>query len=180
MITLALPFHRKAKVWVGEQPAAVYVAERSVKHVLEAKPSFSKTVHRGAVELCIPTGPRSIYGLLGAEFNQDESDKIRITVNISSDRGQQFVASLAGTSDDVRIGLPEEYVNGVLGGVTLAREQIGHLLSGDLVFNCAAHGLTGSSELIFKYASSIVLNILILNNDEWTADELAPLFQLRF
>jgi hypothetical protein len=180
MIALALPFNRKAKVWVGDQPGAVYVTDRTVTHILEAKPSFTDTFHRGAVELYVPTGPRSIYGLLGAEFKHDKSNKVSIRVNVSSDRGPRVIGSLAEASDDVRIGLPEDYVEGVLRGVLLAQQQVEHLLSGDVVFNCAAYGVKWSNKLIFSHLSSILLKILIMNNDEFSEEKLALLFQLTF
>jgi hypothetical protein len=47
--------------------------------------------------------------------------------------------------------------------VSIAKEKIGKLSSGDLHFKCAAHGLVGSSEFIFRNLSCIVVSLLHLN-----------------
>ena len=179
MILLTLPFNRRARVWIGELPQAVYEGGTVVNQVVEGTREPFGEVRRAAVEFYVPSGPRSMYGLLGAVLSPDQLHRLCVQVNTSHELGRWFADSLAGTSDDVRVGLPDEYVGGVLDGILAARQQVGNLCSGGLVFSCAAHGERSSNHLIFNHLSRIVVSILNMETDSPSEQTLAALFPLK-
>jgi hypothetical protein len=178
MITLLLPFNRKARVWVNDLPRAVFEAKDSYEVVLPAKNHMFNSVQKACVEWLVPTGPRAIYGLLGAEYVPIQNGEIHIQINSSQGNEPSFSDSLAHPIDDVRVGLPSEYVPGIISGLSLAKQEIQELLSGKVIFQCAAHGQVGSSEMIFKYLSSIVIRILMSEDKNLSAEKLASLFPM--
>jgi len=151
MITLQLAQHRKARIWLTELPDARVnpsdVSERSVQGV---KPVTDGT-HRAAIEILIPRGPRALYGLLGAELRPSKSGALVIRVVKSCTDGPPFPNSIALSSDDTRIGLPDEFSQAVVEGASNQIAKIGGLGSGELVFDHAAHGLVGSAPIVFKW-----------------------------
>jgi hypothetical protein len=91
------------------------------------------------------------YGLLGASLS-DEVAAWRIS---APEDGEPWDRSLAGALDDVRWGLPIEFVDAVAGSTQagLAAAQ----LSAGIDFDCAAHGLIGSSAALFgRIAAALV------------------------
>jgi ribosomal protein L7/L12 len=75
--------------------------------------------------------------------------------------GVPFPMSLAGQSDEVKIGLPDEYADAVINGVARAAEAVGAPARRKLRFGWAAHGLVGSSPSIFEGASKIDCIVVI-------------------
>ena len=145
----------------------------------EEIPSLRTTngpIQQVAVEWLIPMGPRTMYGLLGAELQSKPKETLRLEVYSTSPEGESYVDTIASKiSEDARISLPKEYVASVLKG---ASEACGNPsdLSGTLQFNCAVHGLVGSSEAIFKDLARIVVEVFSL--PELLSEEaLKPLFQ---
>lgn len=149
----------KVRVWLNEMPDASYRVTNVVEHIW---PTMSLRHYLGcrcAVEMIVHTGGHCPYGLLGAEFLPDDSSVLRSHVALSDSREHVFVDSLAGNLDEVYIGLPPEYVGGVLLGVasSSADEALG---AGMLRFDCAAYGLIGSSQHIFQRLARIIVELL--------------------
>jgi hypothetical protein len=142
----------KARIWIGELPDSSYTAVDVLERQLEAhKPEITKQ-QDAAIEMLIPTGPRALYGLLGASFKPNHSMQLVIQVAIT-DRVQQLLDwSLAKRVDEVHIGLPMEYSESVFQGVlegSLSR-------SGILRFDQAAHGVVGSNSWMFRHLAKLI------------------------
>jgi hypothetical protein len=131
-----------------------------------------------AVELFTHAGGYCPYGLLGAEFVPQDSHVLLLQVSVSSADGRCFDAALAGAIDEVRFGLPREYAEGVLDGAAAAG-AIHVLGSGVLRFRCAAHGKVGSSSNHFRRLAMLVVQLLCLNTESITEEEVAGLIESR-
>jgi hypothetical protein len=173
MKTLELGKYRRARVWLGELPDAVY----------SASPSFAKfgEVDRGeakiaAVELLIPTGGRTIYGLLGGQFKPAAGYGMSIEIAASTQSQRAFSAALTGPADRAYVGLPAEYTDAVNAGIKLAKEPLSKLGNGTLSINCAAHSLSGSSSLIFRHLALILIKLMGVAGTSPTDGDLQKLF----
>ena len=91
-------------------------------------------------------------------------------VAVSDGTGPPLTNALAG--DEVMIGLAGEYGEAVLVGVFDAAALAG-LGAGSLRFDCAAHGVIGSSRQLFRQLSAGVVRLL--TRPTWTEEALAEL-----
>jgi len=88
-------------------------------------------------------------------------DGLEVVVSINK-VGFPFRPSLASKSDEVKVGLFDEYASAVIGGAVKVAEVTGAPTKAMLRFRWAAHGLVGSSQSVFEKASGIVLQLLML------------------
>jgi len=160
MITLQLAQHRKARVWFNELPDARVVPSNFAEHSVEGGKALCEDVRRAAVEVLIPRGPRALYGLLGAELRPNQSGALVIRVAISRNGGAPFPDSIALSSDEARVGLPDEFSNAVVEGVTNQIAKMAGLGSGELVFDRAAYGSVGSAPIVFKWLAACLVQLL--------------------
>jgi hypothetical protein len=112
-----------------------------------------------AIEMFWHTGGRTLYGLLGAELESTPGTELKVAIAQHATAGECYVDSIAHCSDDVRKGLPAEYVRGVQRAVQLQRELLSMMGAGTLSFNRAAHGVAGSSIRVFEALTSAVLRL---------------------
>ncbi len=176
---------KKARVWSDSIPDLRYPVMEWVERVVAAQSRGRSTSRCVAVELWLVTGPRALYGLLGAEFIPDSSEQLRVQVALSAtpqyNLGMRIGAeegiawSLAVWTDDVRIGLPEEYVRGIWDGIAEAGTVLG---SGTLTFQWAAHGAIGSSQALFGRITRCLVQLLAVDAAALSQEELAKILQL--
>ncbi len=162
MISLDIGKHSKARVWVGELPIlSPKLIEESV--TMEVKRTTITRQKLAAIELLIPQGGKTGFGLLGAEFTPDRaSTQLLLKLNVVESNSSLIDWSLASSVDNVRSGLPNEFVDSVIQGVQETKDVIG---SGILHFKCAAVGEVGSSPHIFWQMARIIVNLLHLPED---------------
>lgn len=133
---------------------------RNSSFLLRSNPGLNQK-QMAAVEMIIPSAGRALYGLLGAEFVSDRSNKLLVKVAVSEAVSEDVEAeidwSLASSIDKVCAGLPVEYADSVFDGVVHAGEILG---SGVLFFNCAAHGEIGSSPQMFRQLALKVVRLI--------------------
>lgn len=172
MITLDLPFHNKARVWIGDLPQSFYSVDRIIERVIDLDKPSLKSTHRAAIEMIVPRGARNIYGLLGAEMLPNKLNCIGVQIFTSNQEGEPLVESLAHSLDDPRVGLPNEYAYSIIDGVLAAKEEDKVFSSGEIKFNCAAYSPISSCEFIFKHLSQAVTKILSLGNIPLTEEYL--------
>src|SRR5205807_235264 len=106
-----------------------------------------------ALEIMIPLGGRSLYGLLGARFRPSPGGDLKVaTVIQRSDQDPlPYSSAIASATDLPRVGLPRLFAAAVLDGVRLEiANPIGAIPSGRLAFCAAAHGEIGSSQGVFS------------------------------
>ena len=176
MIEFTLPYHCRARVWLGELPQASYLADYTVERSIEAKSPDFNNVRLAAVELREPKGPRVLYGLLGAEFRPLKSNNLDLQVNVSSNDNLRIADSSLNQSGDILVGLPKEYIDSVVRGVFDIGEKADGIFAGTLLFNCAAHSIVGSSESIFRRLSYIVVQILFSPKNTLSEHDLSKIF----
>jgi len=168
------------RIWIGELPEATYPPDRTSTISLPAKTVWSGTPLLAAVELVVPRGPRIWYGLLGGRLEPRSSDKLTITLTISGHSGPVLTDTLAPSYDEVRVGLPGEYVEAVVAGFKSAAAATDALVAGELTVNCAAHGLVGSSNAIFEHLGDILLKLFNNVEPEITDERLTTFLPERF
>lgn len=167
----------KVRLWLGELPATDYQTVALEERTLTTGRSVVANARRAAVEVFKVTCGPSSYGLLGAEFVPRSSDDLRIHIAVSLDYDRPFEGALASSHDDVRVGLPSQYVKSVLDG-SAGADEIRDLGAGDLDFKCAAHGLVGSSQVVFDRLAGTVVMLLATDAESLPEDRLAQ--RLRF
>jgi len=87
-----------------------------------------------------------------------------------------FSESLIASNDDVKTGLPAEYVRGIYSGMDTGCATLDRIVSAKLRVTCAAHGLMSSSEVIFSKLSIVLLKLLCIKEAEATDSMLIDLF----
>jgi hypothetical protein len=166
-----LGYSSKARVWLGELPDCAYPSGKILEAVQEQETQSSSQAEPScaAVEAMLVRGPRVLYGLLGASFTPDESQRcvVQVGVDTAFERPANWMFpeysreqtrwALATNLDSIYIGLLEEYAPAVLRGSVHAGEVLG---GGLLRFDCAAHGLVGSSEWLFQNLADLLVVLL--------------------
>jgi hypothetical protein len=112
-----------------------------------------------AVEIYLPRGARAEYALLGMRYEPAPRDDLLVRVLIGETLGSTYDQSLAGQVDEVRLGLPADYVSSVLEAT--CNEADGCLDPGVLLVDRAAHGLVGSNADLFERLARVLVGILI-------------------
>jgi hypothetical protein len=179
--TLELGKDRRARVWLGELPDAACPTVRTLTHTIAAGRESQNFVELAAIEVFVPLGPRSMYGLLGGQMKPNAaSNNLRISVSVSAANERLLADSLAMRGDVVRVGLPAEYAQAVLAGVNLAKGELNALNAGRLSINRAAHGAIASCEAVYKHLAAILVKLFNAVSLEPSDDELVKLFPPTF
>lgn len=137
----------KARIWLSQLPEIEFSPKAVEERVLAAGQAAPTSLSVG-LELFLARGPMAIYGTLGATFIPAASDGLEIKVG-SAEPGASFRGSLAHGFDEVRVGLPSEFVQSVLKGLAegVSRVQLG---SGRLTVRHAAAAKVGSNSWVFE------------------------------
>jgi len=175
MKSINLNNFRKARLWINELPDATYQPSSMVIRSVPVKSRGLAKVRSGAVELFVPLGARSTYGLVGGYFEPVEGDSLSVEIYLSSSSERMLSDNLAGLNDEVHVGLPAEYFGGVVAGIDAACSRIDSVATGKLVINCAAHGLMGSSEAIYSEVAAALVNLFHFGDASMTDSELIAL-----
>jgi hypothetical protein len=176
VINPGLERYKRARVWVGELPNLSYDVLQVEERRLEAEGAMLAAVRCAAVELLIPTGPRSLYGALGAMFSPGAGGQLLVQVATSPLDGELVASALTGRLDAVHIGLPEWYAGAVLEGA-VSTEEIHLLGPGILRFDHAAHGEVSSAQVIFRRLVRTVVRLLCLDMEAVSEEELRKMLE---
>ncbi|WP_155630710.1 hypothetical protein [Burkholderia cepacia] len=117
-----------------------------------------------------------MYGLIGGLWEPIDGDSFSVEIYVSSSSGRILPENLAGSNDEVRVGLPDEYVRGVVAGIDAACSQLSAVATGKLRINCAAHGLIGSSEAIYAEIATALVNLFHCADANMSDQDLMSLF----
>jgi hypothetical protein len=156
--------YRRANVWLDEAPPAEFTPASTVRRIVKPTWVLAATRTIAGVELKVPRGSGSSYALLGAELVESDLDGLEVVVAVNN-TGVPFRGSLAPQSDEVRTGLPEEYVTAVVAGVEKFAASNAVPEKAALQFRWAAHGMVGSSPAIFRETSVLVLKVMMLQRN---------------
>ncbi|HEX7965242.1 MAG TPA: hypothetical protein VF651_05955 [Gammaproteobacteria bacterium] len=180
MRTLQLPYSAKARIWIGDLPRAGYPARDTLRRTYAALGSANGTKAVGAVEVIRAVGRPSSYGLLGGELVLDASSDFRVTVHTAMPHGSSYADTIAAGPEHVRVGLLEEYAEGVFEGVELAKNHVSFDFAGELTVNRAAHSDVESSQIMFKHLSLVLMKMLCMQEQSPSGDDLLDLFWDKF
>ena len=133
-----------------------------------------------ACEILIAAGPRNLYGLLGGEFKPKNIPQLEIHIGSFQGNERLFDGSIASKADKATIGLPVEYVPGIIEGFKLGRQKLINVGQGDFTINRGVYGIIGSSEVLFKHLTSILFCLLHLNGNEMSDKQILGLLPDRF
>lgn len=170
---------RKAQAWLDELPQAAYAEASSVERVINIDNPVHTMTRQVAAEILVQTGGRALYGLLGAELFSQETNELQLKVTTSRFDGPPYVSSIALPSEEVRIGLPDEYASSVVDAVLATAVSSAGLPPGKIIFNCAAHGLIGSSQQIFRALGQIIIRLFILDSSHEVKQQLTEIFKIQ-
>jgi len=146
--TLKLARRDQARLWLGELPSELAFAAKDSAEQTIAAGSTVPAWARVALEVLLPRGPMAVYGALGLSFEPLPAGMIQLRVG-SSDEGKPVTNSLAGRLDEIRAGLPSEFVPKVLEGLSAGAHLVG-LGPGSLSIVHAAAGAAGSNAWVFE------------------------------
>lgn len=106
----------RARVWHDELPDLALLSPES--EGTACQPSVVEVLHRRvAVELYLPSGARTQYGLLSAEFESvPESSKLLLNVGRSDTASGAIPWALASQNDRPICGLAEEFRSSIRDG----------------------------------------------------------------
>lgn len=161
MYSLELSRHRRANIWLDEAPTATFKASSELTRIVKPKIRINISRRLAAIEINIPHGPVASYALLGAEVVNADVEGLKVSVPINP-IGSRITPSLALTSEEVSLGLLEEYASSVFAGVESLAESNGLPTNIAMRFSWAAHGSVGSSPWAFENASRLVGRLLAL------------------
>ncbi|SRR6266404_1634891 len=160
IVKIAVGKFGKGVVWLSELPTcAIFKAQSIVESVNPSAGNHGGMLRQAAIELNIPKGPRSEYGLLGGTFQPDSSMTLRTYIHTTSFFGPTYPSTVAIGSEVTHIGIPLEYEPGISSGIEDAISVRSALPSGELRFDRGVHGEIGSDSLIFRYLSYIVFGL---------------------
>ncbi|MFT3848688.1 MAG: hypothetical protein QM739_08395 [Propionivibrio sp.] len=178
MKQFALGKSKKARVWIDELPDTIDTLGTACEITMSGTRE-SMLAMQAAVEVLVPLGPRSMYGLLGGRFTPSANGQLTVKIFSSSVVGKSFPSSLASAGDQVWTGLPIEYSEAVKEGIHLVEQDIG-VVSGELIINCAAYGEIGSCYAIFKSLAIVLTKLISEQKSNLTDDEIVALFPATF
>lgn len=180
MRALDIGKQRRARVWIGDLPDVACQPLRKVTYSTDAIGARTTGPRMAAIEVLVPLGPRSMYGLLGGEFIPNATKQLTVEVSVAAANERRFAQSLASNDDKVHVGLSAEYAKAVLAGVKLAKDKLDALAAGTLLFNRAAHGEVWSCDAVYTNLSAILVRLFNTSSFDYSDDELIKLFPATF
>ena len=133
-----------------------------------------------AIELRVPRGGHTIYGLLGGRLTPLGADRLDIAVWTVEATERLLLDPHPLVHEQVHVGLPSELAVGVLEGIGLMSQRTEHLRPGSLVLNCAAHAVVSSCPMVYKQLTTILVGLLSAPSMDLSDGDLVGLFPRHF
>lgn len=153
--------YRRGRLWVDSLPGINYkVIEEWTEEVATQQPCKSVEQTTISLELLLPRHSSS-YVLLGAKFVPNEDNHVTVTVKISNDEDGLYLDTIASTiREAVHVGIPHQYARVVLESAIQSISELKSFPPGKLTFDVGAHGLVGSSQLIFSKVAFTIVRLI--------------------
>lgn len=152
------------KILYNESPIVTDYKQDWKKYQIERMTFPVVRNYRLGVELEIYKGGRICYGMLGVCVQPNEEiNCVKLEIAFTQENRIRYYDSCLYDDRSVYKGLPEEYVEAVIGKVTseiLKRDKYPQY---KIVFECAANCEVGSSSMIYELISGIIINIISEN-----------------
>lgn len=152
----------RVRSWVGSLPPAFYEVDRVIESSLVAGAPGLGEERIAAVEFYRHVGPRVHYGLLGATLSPAEMASLDLKLCVSSGQptsGRVFTDTIA-RHEDIYAGLPTEYADCIIKGLSEAVGQLTEIRAGQILLNCAAYSVVSSNESTYNRLSITLINLL--------------------
>ena len=151
---------KKARVSFEEIPELVNVNQKKTETYVIATGNTINEKRTVTLELMLPSDA-CYYALLGAKYIPiDEYEGIRLGVRYSDNESENYMDTLAYSSRTVFKGLSKEYAETVLSTASDFLQSI-DAPKGKIVFDAAVYCDVGSSLIMFRIVTKIVLHILL-------------------
>lgn len=133
------------------------------------------------VELIQNRGGRICYGMLAVQAQpNNEIDCVKIDVAFTQENSTRYYDSCLYDDNYVYKGLPKEYVESIIQSATLSILEKKQYPQCRLIFEYAANCEVGSSPMIFRIISEIIINIIFENACEKIIDMDIKSFSEKF
>ncbi len=150
---------KKCNVWINDRPNIDF----KVMKVLNEEILKDKWIRWDSISYLIEVNILcrhcSNYALLGMTFTYEDSNKLIVEVKSGDKDGPVINNTLVSESDEVHAGIPLEYSEEVLKCAKSYLNSI-NCSSGIITFDIGGHGYIGSSEIMFKQVTEILLKLL--------------------
>lgn len=167
-----LELDKTKKVRISFENVSELVTNNNNKLEIDLKSNIStiKEIRYFTIELLLPYHT-SYYAALGAKYIPEIGDEcLHIEVRYSNTNTERYENTLAYNKRTVFKGLSNEYVDSVL-KTSVDYLKYNTIPSGKIVFDVAACCEVGSSPLLFKIITKIVLQV-ILNEKYPVSDDV--------
>jgi hypothetical protein len=160
---------RKGRLWINSLPE---LTSKVIKVLTSSVNSENHKWNSKAIALELLLAPREIsnYAFLGVKYIPSEDSYLNIEVRVSEYEGALLTDTIALSTDEVHVGIPEEYAETIMATVKDYLKNYG-LSSGTLLFDLGAHGHVGSSKIIFSKTTKILMSLLGKNLNDTTVNE---------
>ena len=160
---------KKCRIWTEKPPLTKYQVVKVLNLIVEANDHISKKNQDIAIELFV--APR-YYALLGIEYIFEKTSNLKICVNITENTDNVITDSLALPSDNVHLGISNEYCQTILNTAVKVCKNLSTLPTGILTFNIGGYSDYGSNQVIFSKITSILIKLLVAKLESCDLEEL--------
>jgi len=131
------------------------------------------------IEVLLNREPRRIYGLVGAQFAENDSHVLSIVVPIVEVIQASFnPIRPIDPMEIVTPGLPAEYAGGVLVSAAAQQQKVSRLGSGVLTFKWAAYAHHASHARVFEALAGSIVELFDSQEEDYMASVLTQKFKL--
>ena len=159
MKLIDLEKHRKVKIGFEGVAELILSNYETAEICINANAQELKEERTLDLELMIPANS-SYYAALGAKYVPLTGQKDLCIEVRYAEGAENYSATLAYDKKSVFKGLPQEYLDTVL-KTSMSYLSDGQIPCGKIVFNSAAYCEVGSSPVMFRVATKIVLEALL-------------------
>lgn len=153
------------RIWINDVPEIKYKEINKLTSAVEVKEIINMEPCRMALELLLSRRDISNYAFIGVKYIPNKEKNLNISVYVSEDEGEILDDNIAMKSDNVFIGIPNEYAETVLSTANKVIEGLPQFSSGDLEFYIGAHGEVGSSKLSFSKVTELIIKLLVIERE---------------
>lgn len=160
---------KRCRIWIEKPPLTECKVVKVLNSIEEANGHICCKNQNIAVELFVV--PR-YYAFLGVEYIFQKRNNLEVCVNITKDSDNVLTDSLALHSDNVHLGISNEYAETILSTAVKICKNLRALPSGILTFNIGGYSDYCSNQVIFSKVTSILVRLLVAKQDSTDSEKL--------
>lgn len=156
----------KVKIYFNELPHKNDCNEASAHKSYYADCEKNFNSYFIGIEAMRHTGPRMLYGMLGARVAPNNEHKLNINILYQKENKQIFENTMLLDKGYVYTGLLEEYLEGVFEGSEVVVANVKTVPSIDINFEVAANDKSGSCHTYFSELAQLIIRLIAEGNIE--------------